>query len=124
MKIHYAREEFLMGEFLPNIQSHGQRHLPLSRVDPSPAQPVLRHFLGWGSHRFPGNSIPGPHYFHSQKFLPIIPSNHALWKWEAVPRVLSVHALSNIQYLPSPSLRCLGISILQALQWLGMFGTS
>lgn len=51
---------------------------------------------------------------------PILPFRNG----KPFPRVLSVHALSNIQSLPSPSLRCSGISILQALWWLGRFGTS
>lgn len=33
---------------------HGQGHLPLSQVAPSPLQPSLGHFQEWGNHRSSG----------------------------------------------------------------------
>lgn len=37
-------------------------------------------------------SVPGPQHLHREEFLPIIPSNPALWHWEPIP--LSVTACS------------------------------
>ncbi|NXG59678.1 SP15 protein, partial [Hemiprocne comata] len=41
---------------------HGQGHLSLDQVAPSPIQPALEHFQGWGSHSFSGHPWSGtPH---------------------------------------------------------------
>ena len=62
---------------------HGQGHLPLSQVTPSPVQPGLGHFQGWGSHCFSGQPVPGPQHPHSQEFLP--KSNLNLFHLKAIP---------------------------------------
>ena len=45
-----------------------------------------------GSHSSPGNPSPGP---PREQFLPYIPSIPALWQWEAIPPIPSLHALVN-----------------------------
>ncbi|NXG55756.1 PR40A factor, partial [Hemiprocne comata] len=56
----------LKDHLVPN-PLHGQGHLPPDQVAPSPIQPALEHFQGWGSHSFPGQPGPGSH--HSDKNL-------------------------------------------------------
>uniref|UniRef100_A0A672TZU8 Dedicator of cytokinesis 1 n=1 Tax=Strigops habroptila TaxID=2489341 RepID=A0A672TZU8_STRHB len=42
---------------------HGQGHLPLEQVAPSPCvQPGLEHCQGWGSHSFSGHPVPAPQH--------------------------------------------------------------
>uniref|UniRef100_A0A8C3EDE0 Uncharacterized protein n=1 Tax=Corvus moneduloides TaxID=1196302 RepID=A0A8C3EDE0_CORMO len=70
---------------------HGQGHLPLSQVAPSPnVQPGLGHCQGSrGSPSCSGHPVPGPAHPPREQFLPKIPSIPALWHWEAIPCVLS-----------------------------------
>uniref|UniRef100_A0A672TM59 Uncharacterized protein n=1 Tax=Strigops habroptila TaxID=2489341 RepID=A0A672TM59_STRHB len=53
------------------VPCHGQGHLPLDQVAPSPVQPGLEHCQGWGSHSFSGQPVPGPHHPHREELLNI-----------------------------------------------------
>ncbi|NXG23775.1 SESN2 protein, partial [Grallaria varia] len=61
-------------------KEHIEGHLPPAQVAPSPIQPGLGHFQGWGSHSFSARPAPGPAHPHREQFLPNIPSNPALWQ--------------------------------------------
>ena len=61
----------LEGNLQP-IQCHPLGHLPLSQAAPSPIQPGLEHFQGWGNHSFSGHPVPGPPHSHKEKFLKYI----------------------------------------------------
>ncbi|NWU81158.1 WASF3 protein, partial [Onychorhynchus coronatus] len=75
----------LVKEYGPFHSCHGQGHLLLSQVAPSPVQPGLGHSQGWGSHSFSGQPVPGPPHPHSQEFLPNIPSKPTLLQCKAIP---------------------------------------
>ncbi|CAN8190906.1 unnamed protein product, partial [Coccothraustes coccothraustes] len=85
-----------------------QGHLPLSQAAPSPVQPGLGHSQGSrGSHSFSGHPLPGPAHPCSTELPPHIPSNPALFHFEAIPPFpvspgpLSCQLPSGISYLPS-----------------------
>uniref|UniRef100_A0A8B9FQH9 Eukaryotic translation initiation factor 1 n=4 Tax=Aves TaxID=8782 RepID=A0A8B9FQH9_9PSIT len=65
------------------ISRHGQGHLPLEQLAPSPVQPGLEHCRGWGSHSFSGHPVPAPQHPHKEE-LPQISSQSALWQVEAI----------------------------------------
>lgn len=66
---------------------HEQEHFPLGQVAPSPVQPGLECFQGWGCHNFSGEPVPGPHHPLKVALLSYIQSNPALWQCEAIPLV-------------------------------------
>ncbi|KFO59395.1 V-type proton ATPase 116 kDa subunit a isoform 2, partial [Corvus brachyrhynchos] len=49
-----------------------------SQVAPSPVQPGLGHFQGWGSHSFSGQPVPGPPHPHREEFLLYVFMNQAI----------------------------------------------
>jgi len=51
---------------------HGQGHLPPDQVAPSPIQPGLECFQGWGIHSFFGQPAPVPQHPLSKELLPYI----------------------------------------------------
>ena len=55
---------------------------------------------GMGQPQLFWHPVPGPPHPHREQFLPNIPSNPALWQWEAIPLVLSLQTLVQS---PSPS---------------------
>uniref|UniRef100_A0A8B9F808 Peptidase S1 domain-containing protein n=1 Tax=Amazona collaria TaxID=241587 RepID=A0A8B9F808_9PSIT len=63
---------------------HGQGHLPLDRVAPSPVQPGVEHCQGWDSHSFSGQPVPGPQHPHREELLPKISSQSPLCQVKAI----------------------------------------
>ena len=76
---------------------------------PCPAWPWT--LPGMGSPQLFGQHVPGLPHPHSEEFPSNLPSSPALWHWEAIPCVLSLHSLSPVppQLSWSPFRPCKGL---------------
>ncbi|NXS01543.1 KCD20 protein, partial [Oxylabes madagascariensis] len=72
-----------------------QGHLPLSQAVPSPIQPGLGHFQGWGSHSFSEQPLPGPPHPHREEFFltPVKKKMHLFVSGKCISMFLCIYVV-------------------------------